>query len=258
MLSNKIHILFIIFLINNIFFNQISLADKNKYKKKMNCPENMSWIPSGEFMMGCNSELSKCYGEEKPMNKVLITKGFCMDKKEVTQGEYEKVIGTNPSYFKDCGKNCPIDSVFWDDAKDYCTKLNKRLPTEAEWELAARGGTNTKYFWGNDMNGDYTWYGGNSKSKPEPVGLKKPNQYGLYDMIGNVWEWTYDFHDSKWYKRMPLIDPLNNKMKKNETIERHVVRGGSWLYFSDFLRTSVRMGLKVKNKCIPVGFRCAK
>jgi tetratricopeptide (TPR) repeat protein len=114
-------------------------------------PEGMALIPNGTFMMGSNDGLER----EKPVHQVTVS-AFWMDKHEVTQAEYERVMGTNPSGFNGC-PNCPVEKVSWNDAVDFCTKVGKRLPTEAEWEYAARAGSTTKYYWGNDMNGDYAW-----------------------------------------------------------------------------------------------------
>ena len=155
------------------------IITNNNHVIKSKCPEDMGYIPAGEFMIGCDNELSQCFKEELPRNKITITKPYCVDKYTVTQREFKTVMSRNPSFFKDCGEKCPVDSVVWTDAYNYCTKLGKRLLTEAEWEYAARGGENTKYYWGNKMDETYTWYGGNSGSQPNPVGLKKPNKYGL-------------------------------------------------------------------------------
>jgi formylglycine-generating enzyme required for sulfatase activity len=147
------------------------------------------WIAPGEFKMGSND------GEdfEKPLHTVKITKGFYMGAFEVTQGQYQQVMGTNPSYFK--GANLPVEQVSWDDAVEFCKKLSQkegktyRLPTEAEWEYACRAGTTTKFSFGDDESqlGEYAWYGKNSGMKTHPVGKKKPNAWGLFDMHGNVW-----------------------------------------------------------------------
>ncbi|MBI3601104.1 MAG: SUMF1/EgtB/PvdO family nonheme iron enzyme [Nitrospinae bacterium] len=185
---------------------------------------NMVLIPSGEFMAGVPCSL-----------KGMVLSEFSIDKYEVTQREYEQVMGKNPSEFKDC-PDCPVEKVTWNEAKEYCGKVGKRLPTEWEWEKAAKAGTTTTYYWGESegMVGDYAWYGKNS-DKTHPVGQKKPNTYGLYDMTGNVWEWTSTDYDS------------SNK----------VLRGGSWGVGTYGLGSSSRYWAEPSARSVDFGFRCA-
>jgi formylglycine-generating enzyme required for sulfatase activity len=138
---------------------------------------------------------------DKPVHRVTISYGFYMGKYEVTQAQWQKVMGNNPSYFKNCGDNCPVESVSWDDAREFVKELNQmndgytyRLPTEAEWEYACRAGTTEDYA-GN--RGAMGWYEKNSGYKTHAVGQLPPNAFGLYDMQGNVYEWCEDwYHDS--------------------------------------------------------------
>ena len=161
---------------------------------------------------------------------------YSMDKYLVTQAEYEKVMGKNPSYFK--GSDLPVETVTWFAATSYCNKAGKRLPTEREWEKAARGGTTSDYYWGNNESDihRYAWYEGNSDRRTHPVGQKEPNRFGLYDMTGNVWEW--------------IASGNNGKYK--------VLRGGSWSYFPAGMRTASSISYDASYSHSSVGFRCAK
>ncbi|MDO9289441.1 MAG: formylglycine-generating enzyme family protein, partial [Thermodesulfovibrionales bacterium] len=185
-----------------------------------------------------------CYqiGEEDDAHEVCVD-DFYIGKYEVTQGQWKAINGTgnNPSHFKDCGDNCPVENLSWNDAQDFINKLNQktknnpqapftkgefRLPTEAEWEYAAKsGGKNEK--WAGTSNeselGDYAWYDKNSGSKTHPTGQKKPNGFGLYDMSGNVSEWVNDWYDSDYYKNSPKDNPKGPSSGSDK-----VLRGGSW------------------------------
>ncbi len=170
--------------------------------------ETMVWIRPGTFTMGSPSNEKGRQTDEGPQTKVTISRGFLMSKYEVTQAQYKAVMGSNPSYFK--GDNKPVGKVTWHDAVDYCAKLTEqekaagrlpggfeyRLPTEAEWEYAYRAGTTTRFSYGDDPEysqpGEYAWYYPNSGGTTHPVGQKKPNGWGLYDMHGNVWELCQD------------------------------------------------------------------
>jgi eukaryotic-like serine/threonine-protein kinase len=195
------------------------------------------YIQPGEFQMGSNN-----YGE-KPIHTVTITKGFYMGIYEVTQEQYQQVMGTNPSNFK--GSNLPVEAVSWHDAVGFCTKLSQkegktyRMPTEAEWEYACRAGTTTQFSFGDDKSqlGDYAWYKQNSGDKTHPVGEKKPNAWGLYDMLGNVWEWCQDWYAEDWYSKGPAENPLNESYGDKSC---RVVHGGSWNGHSYGCRVSIR------------------
>lgn len=180
--------------------------------------------------------------DERPVHEVCLS-DFYMGKYEVTQEQWERVMGSNPSSNQKCGPRCPVDSVSWFDIKDFIEKLNKmskenyRLPTEAEWEYAARdGGLDMKWSGTNDEKaiGEYMWYNENSETMVHSVGKKKPNTLGLHDMSGNVTEWCLDWYDPKFYARSPRNNPSGP-----ETGKEKVLRGGA-LEEKEYTRTVKR------------------
>jgi|GEM_PF-2055548 len=187
-------------------------------------------VPAGEFDMGSQTTEKDRFVWEGPIHRVKISNGFYMGKYEVTQKQWRDVMGNNPSYFK--GDELPVEGVSWNDVQEFIKKLNEkegtdkyRIPSEAEWEYAARAGTTTRYFFGDDESkvGDYAWFDENSDRKTHPVGQKKPNPWGLYDIYGNVWEWVQDtFHDN--YRDAPT-DGGEWKLGGSSN---HVIRGASW------------------------------
>ena len=175
-------------------------------------------------------------------NEVKMDQDFYLGKYPVTQQQWEAVMGNNPSNFK--GGSLPVETVSWDDAQIFIHKLNQlsgkklyRLPTEAEWEYACRAGTTSEYYFGDDASqlGEYAWFGGNSGQTTHPVGQKKPNEWGLYDMAGNVWEWTDSWYDSSRSYR--------------------VIRGGSWFPSAVFCRSARRSYYSPDDRNDDVGFR---
>ena len=178
-------------------------------------PKDMVWVDSG----GENSEKA---GE-----------AFWIDKFEVTQKEFLSVMGNNPSFFK--GDDHPVEKVTWFDAKRYCEKIGRRLPFEWEWELAVRAGSSSSYYWKDASPDLYAWHKGNANKATHSVGLKKPNALDIYDMSGNVWEWTSSEHESG----------------------GKVVRGGSWRNGVTSLKSSKRINSLPIHKFHYVGFRCA-
>jgi formylglycine-generating enzyme required for sulfatase activity len=227
----------------------------------MEAPANMVFIPPGTFRMGSPTNEVDRYDWEGPQTVVTISRGYWLGKYEVTQGEYEAVMGNNPSWFngvrevwntscqcntnKDfTGLSRPVEGVSWDDAAAYCAALTERereagriatnsvyrLPTEAEWEYACRGWTSTRFSYGDDPEytnlTNYAWYVNNSEGQTHPVGEKLPNAWGLYDMHGNVFEWCQD-----WFGDYPggiALDPQGPAIPSPKWGSFRVIRGGSW------------------------------
>ena len=212
------------------------------------------WIPPGSFRMGCSEQPKdkQCdKRDELPTHAVTISKGFWIGQTEVTQEAYQRVVATNPSYFK--GARRPVEEVSWTEAQAYCTAVGLRLPTEAEWEYAARAGTGSSWYGGGAI-GDVAWYRVNSNSQTHDVKGKAANAWNLFDMLGNVREWTADWYDASYYKNSPRQDP-----KGPATGTSRVSRGGAWspLAVAD-VRLSDRFGVETALRLIGVvGFRCA-
>jgi len=189
----------------------------------------MKLIPPGEFMMGDES-----WDWSMPLHRVKITKPFYMGIYQMTQREWTKVMGNNPSSFKK--DDNPVENVSWEDCQLVIGKLNEiepeacyRLPSEAEWEYACRAGSIKRYCFGDRESelGNYGWYDANSGDETHPVGKKKPNAWGLYDMHGNVWEWCWDWYDEKYYQKCHEQGLVEDPQGPGAG-SRRVERGGSW------------------------------
>ncbi|HYT60529.1 MAG TPA: formylglycine-generating enzyme family protein [Haliangiales bacterium] len=218
-------------------------------------PTNMAFIPPSTFRLGSPTNEIGRAADEGPQTTVTITHGFWLGKYEVTQREYLAVIGSNPSGFPG-DLNRPVESVSWLDATNYCAKLTEqdqsagrippgshyRLPTEAEWEYAARAGTSTRFSYGDDLAftglTNYAWYAVNSGNTTHPVGQKTPNPWGLYDMEGNVLEWCLD-----WYGPYPGGFETDPQGPASNAIGVKVIRGGAWDGFETDCR-SARRGIE--------------
>jgi len=210
-------------------------------------------IPSGSFMMGGDG-----FEDEKPVHSVTINYSFYMGKFEVTQAQWQAVMGTNPSKLKSCA-DCPVEQVSWDDVQEFIHKLNKleagfsyRLPTEAEWEYTCRAGATVDY--GGPIAGPvnvHAWYDSISGDKTHPVGQKEANAFGLYDMLGNVWEWCED-----WYNTSYDGAPVNGSawLTGGEQKDR-VLRGGAWSSSVSTLRFAHRGSAAPGTRDHDVGFR---
>ena len=223
-------------------------------------------IPAGEFDMGSPSDEVGRYDCEGPVHHVNIGKAFYMDRYEVTQKQWRAVMGDNPSCFTG-DDDLPVECVSWDDVQEFIRKLNDtegttkyRLPSEAEWEYACRAGTTTRYSFGDDESelGDYAWYDDNSNDKTHPVGQKKPNPWGLYDMHGNVWEWVQDCWHSNYNGALADGSAWVYSCKYDGA--DRVYRGGGWFGDSRGCRSAIRddRGCGCGVRCVDLGFRLVK
>ncbi len=236
-------------------------GDDKTYQEQ--APEGMVYIKGGCFTRGTN----EAQVDEKWEHEVCLD-GFYLDKYEVTQKRWKEAMDYNPSKF--VGDDLPVEQVNYFDIQEFISQSNGtcRLPTEAEWEYAAGGGlVRTRYYWGNMMDGDFAWFEDNSKASTHPVGQKKPNQYGLYDMMGNIWEWTEDWYDAT-YEPVKVSNPHGPKTGKFR-----VIRGGGMDTSAGGLRITNRTWLHPKNRVYTkittyggiineifnyIGFRCAR
>ena len=212
-------------------------------------------IPPGTFTMGSDDG----YLRSRPLHQVTLTKPFMLGTHEVTQAQYQKVMGTNQSNLK--GRNNPVEMVNYDDASEFCRRLSElraeksagrvyRLPTEAEWEFACRAGTTTRYSFGDNESelGQHAWWNGNSGKRTHPVGIKLPNALGLFDLHGNVREWCQDRYES--YPRGAVTDPTGAASGSNR-----VFRGGSWDGTAVLCRSAYRNGRLPSFRFSNRGFR---
>jgi formylglycine-generating enzyme required for sulfatase activity len=251
----------------------------------MSAPKGMIAIPEGNFMMGARKSDTEAHAGY-PMHKVILD-SFFMDITTVTQKDYSSLMGRNPSFFKH--EDRPVEKVTWFDAVLYCNARSKRdelepvytytsivnssglctvglenleidfskkgyrLPTEAEWEYACRAGTETAFYWGDEMDDAYGWWHKNAGDKSNPVGKKKPNAWGLYDMSGNVWQWCSDWYGEKYYAESPEKNP-----RGPETGTFRIHRGGSWLSLDYLLASGLRYWLEPFHRFNGLGFRCVR
>ena len=218
---------------------------------------DMVKVEAGTFMMGATFEMENPNDNEKPVHQVTLTNDYYIGKYEVTQALWQAVMGSNPSKFK--GDNLPVETVSWNDCQEFISKLNSmtgrkfRLPTEAEWEYAARGGGRMhivyRYSGSNNLS-DVAWYDGNSSSKTHIVGAKQANELGFYDMTGNVWEWCQDWYGS--YSSSSQTNPSGPTSGVS-----HVFRGGGWSIDACCCRSSFRNSSPSARRNDAVGLRLA-
>jgi formylglycine-generating enzyme required for sulfatase activity len=221
-------------------------------------PMEMLLVKGGCFKMG--DTFGDGAEDEQPVHEVCV-KDFYIGKYLVTQMQWTGPMGTNPSRESTCGMTCPVESVSWTDVQEFIRRLSERtgkayrLPTEAEWEYAARsGGRNERWAGTSDEKelGDYAWYYPNSTFSAHPVGSKKANGLGLFDMTGNVWEWMSDWYDEGYYAKSPRDEP-----KGPISGRTHALRGGYWGDLSSFVRVARRIGLDPAARAAGYGVRLA-
>jgi formylglycine-generating enzyme required for sulfatase activity len=210
-------------------------------------------VRTGTFLMGSE----KGEANERPIHKVVITKPFYLGKYEVTQEQWQSLMANNPSFVE--GTKHPVESVSWNDCQEFLARLNAKLkqmkatlPTEAQWEYACRAGSTGEYCYGDgEANlGEYSWCATNSTGTTHPVGGKKPNAWGLYDMHGNVWEWCSDRYADNYYAESPAQDPTGPASGTN-----HVARSGSWYCVGYRNRSAFRLGFAADHKFTRRGLR---
>jgi formylglycine-generating enzyme required for sulfatase activity len=202
------------------------------------------WVPPGSFLAGCSAGDNACLEDEVPTRKITLTRGFWLGETEVTQAAWDRQIDFNPSVFQ--GPNLPVEYVTWEDADWFCRKIGGRLPTEAEWEYAARAGTTGARY---GKLGEIAWYWENSNFTTHPVRQKKPNAFGLYDMLGNVVEWTHT-----WYTvqvNQENINPTGPALAEYKSL-----RGGGWWDDPALIRVSYRRRFEPGDYDYNIGFRC--
>jgi formylglycine-generating enzyme required for sulfatase activity len=268
--------IYILILSDLLFFTH-----SNAQEIKSGFPDGFVLVPAGSFTMGSPvSEPGRDGNEDE--HKVTLTRAFYMGKHEVTQGEWKRIMGNNPSGFPDCGDDCPVEQVSWFDAVNFCNALSVkekltpvyvingdsvacnqsangyRLPTESEWEYAGRAGTSTAFYNGEISNPGEDpnmekigWCNRNSELKTHAVEKKNPNAFGLFDMSGNVWEWCWDRNSD--YASGKVIDP-----KSKVIFPERIARGGSWGNIARYGRAAKR------HNCLPtqtdsrLGFRIVR
>lgn len=227
-------------------------------------------IPPGEFMMGSPPNEAGRSDDESPQHRVRINYWFYLGKFEITQAQWRAVMGTNPSNFKECDE-CPVENVSWNDATEFCRKLGARtgreyrLPSEAEWEYAARAGTTTPFAFGDTITPEIVNYNGNYpyasaakgtyREKTVPAGgLGIANGFGLYDMHGNVWEWCQDWYHAS-YSTIAGDAPTDGSAWLGGEQKGRVLRGGSWGSLASYLRSADRSGYSPGSRYVSLGFR---
>jgi formylglycine-generating enzyme required for sulfatase activity/predicted Ser/Thr protein kinase len=216
-------------------------------------------VQAGSFIMGADKHFEPAADDEAPQHRTGISKPFYLGRYQVTQTQWTEVMGKNPSKYK--GRDNPVEMISWNDAQEFVNRLNQkeghkryRLPTEAEWEYSARAGSKGRYCFGDEVGllGEYAWYGDNAGKTTHPVGQKKPDSLGLYDMHGNVWEWVHDWYDKNYYRYSPSTDPAGPASGS-----LRAGRGGSWSSSPDDCRAAARNAFKPTARGDNFGVRIA-
>jgi formylglycine-generating enzyme required for sulfatase activity len=254
--------------LNYVLFAQAVSADESNTPPKENriIPDlgiECVYVKADTFRMG-SAESGP--DDEKSVHQVKISRDYWMGTCEITQAQWRALIGTDPSKYK--GDKLPVEMVSWDEAAEFCRKLTQRerkasrlpdgyvyrLPTEAEWEYAARGGAKSKGFIypGSNDPEEVAWHHPVSADETHPVGTKRPNELGLYDMAGNVWEWCLDWYAPDYYAKAPKADPFNNDYGDKTY---RVCRGGSWGLYPTHCRSANRGGGTPTGRFYSYGFR---
>jgi formylglycine-generating enzyme required for sulfatase activity len=234
---------------------RIAFAQDSRFTSSDTLQMEFVRVLPGQFMMGCFPESSACAAPERPARRVQITKAFEIGRYEVTQAQWQAMMGSNPSHFK--GDDLPVEQVGWNDAQEFLKRLNARddgfeyrLPTEAEWEFAARASASDST---TDRLQEVAWYDANTGHQTHRVGQKQPNAWGLHDVLGNVSEWVQDFFDLTYYSTGPSTDPTGPA-----TGTTHVIRGGSWAGPAEQARVSYRFQMPPSSGTATIGFRCVR
>jgi formylglycine-generating enzyme required for sulfatase activity len=248
-MKRRVHVSIIVAVLFSLSAFHVSVGAEDKSFISPTISAYFILIPAGKFVTG-----------DIIQHEIILSKPFYMQTTEVTQGQWRKVMGNNPSMFKDCGDNCPVENISWGDIQEFIRRLNQtervskyRLPTEAEWEFACRAGSITKYSFGDSESEleDYAWYDKNSGRRTHSVSQKKPNAWGLYDMHGNVSEWCQDWQDD--YPSGTVSDP-----KGPAAGQHRVMRGGSWLDSAVVLRSAFRAQDYPMVRGSDIGFRLVR
>lgn len=249
-------VFFVVICINFAFLPSASAIDSKNF-----AGIKFIFIQSGCFQMGNDEKPTDQTVGESPSHRVCIDKPFYMGETEVTQKQWQDVMGNNPSKSKVEDK--PVERVSWNDIQEFIQKLNAneggaffRLPTEAEWEYAARAGSDTDFSFGDNEGSlaKYAWFGNlGYKGTPHEVAQKEPNDWGLYDMHGNVWEWVQDWYDGTYYSNSPANNPTGP-----ETAKYRVYRGGSYIGKATNLRSAVRFSALPSTRTHDLGFRLVR
>lgn len=208
-------------------------------------------VRGGEFLMG--SPEGDGNGSEHPQHRVSVD-SFLIGLHEVSQEQFKAIMNDSPSYF--IGENLPVEKVTWDEAMEFCRRfgtrygVKARLPYEAEWEYACRAGSSTRYYWGEELDLGYCWYEQNATGETQPCARRDPNNLGLYDMSGNVWEWCMDWYAGDYYATAPARNPRGPAAGTER-----VMRGGAWSSGADDLRSTTRSSESPSSRYSSIGFR---